>query len=140
MTSTLTRNIFLWTTVVAVVVTVVAGIIAVGSPNEARMHELDAKRVQDLNSLTIAINAYWRNQDHLPASLHELSTGPGFYAPIRDPNGTFYDFHQLGERKYDLCAIFDRESEDETNLFALQFRHHGAGHQCFALSVDRFER
>ena len=69
------------TVLVAVVVLVVAaavtaGLVLVGSPSEARLERLDARRVEDLQRLSRLIDVHWAKHGRLPASLDKVDSEP----------------------------------------------------------------
>ena len=59
------------TTVVAV--SIIAGVILVGSPAEGRRDQLDSTRVEDLKGIMSATDSFWERNERLPESLEELT-------------------------------------------------------------------
>ena len=43
-----------------------------------------------------------------------------------------YEYRPLDDRKFELCAVFERESA-QASAFAAGFWSHGAGRRCFQL-------
>jgi len=118
--------------VVAAAVT--AGIVIIGSPREERTRRLDARRVEDLQRLSRSVEVYHTRHERVPSSLEELSTEPGLGDIPRDPvTGEAYTYRMTGERSYQLCATFDRE----TTGVRADFWSHGAGAQCFTQEIRR---
>ena len=121
---------------VVVVAAVVAGIIVLGAPSEERARRLDARRVTDLRQLSQAIVYYHQQRDRLPASLEELSTFETVNVATRDPvRGDTYGFHVVDATRFEVCATFDRSSQEERATRADEFWAHRAGVQCFTRSV-----
>lgn len=125
-------------TVVAVVAVVIAGLILVGSPTEARLRRFDERRLQDLQQISAAVDAYLVRRDRLPDSLQELAgeSGSGPAVLWKDPaSGQPYTYRKIDAARYELCATFARRSEEELDGRPrwpgdLSWAH-GAGRRCF---------
>ena len=91
----------------------------------------DERRVEDLQRLAHAIDAFRLKQHVLPSSLARLPREPA--APIHayDPiTNRLYDYRPLGPLAYELCARFDAASAERRD-----FWWHDAGRHCFALET-----
>jgi hypothetical protein len=112
------------------------GLVLTGSPAEARLERLDARRIGDLQRISRLVDAYWRGHGRLPGSLGEIGPEPG--AAGRDPvTGQPYEFRATGETRYELCAIFARRSAAERSEVEPEFWAHGEGRTCFPMEVRR---
>jgi hypothetical protein len=123
--------------VIALVVAaaVTAGLILVGPPSEARLERLDARRVEDLQRLSRLIDVYWAKHGRLPASLDKVDS-EAHADVIKDPmTGQPYEFRSTGEKRYELCAVFDRETRPGPYQYGEEFWEHGAGRGCFSREV-----
>jgi hypothetical protein len=119
---------------VVVAAAVGAGVVLMGPPSEERARRLDERRVEDLRQVSFSVNLYNKWHERLPASLAELSEEPGLTFQSRDPvTAESYGYSVLEPAKYQLCAIFDRES---TETRADMFWSHGGGRHCFVLKAD----
>jgi hypothetical protein len=120
---------------VVVAAAVVTGIVIIGSPMDERTRRLDTRRVQDLQQISQAVQVYHGRHQRTPASLDELSKEPGFAIVVpRDPTtGQPYRYVSVDADSYELCGIFDRDSDART----ASFWSHGAGTQCFRLNVKQ---
>jgi hypothetical protein len=119
--------------VFVVAAAVTTGIVIIGSPGEERTRRLDARRVEDLQAISSAIQVYHGRHQRLPESLGELSQERGLSVVPRDPvTGQSYGYRTLNANSYALCGAFDRESADTRPA---DFWSHGGGTQCFALDV-----
>jgi type II secretory pathway pseudopilin PulG len=120
--------------VIVVVAAVAAGIAIIGSPGEERTRRLDDRRIDDLRALSQSVEVYYARQQSLPASLDALASEPGLSTVPRDPvAGEPYAYRPVGGSRYELCAVFDRETE---NTRAAGFWAHGSGRHCFTLDAD----
>ena len=72
MTMPLGIKIFLSVVIVAVVAAVVYGIYLSGSPLSQRAVRLDRQRVEDLRSISFAVDSYWQINATLPGRLEDL--------------------------------------------------------------------
>ena len=80
-----------------VTVSVVAGLVLVGPPSEARARKLDARRVEDLQRQSAAVDLYRSRRGRLPASLNEASREAGDSQTVGDPlTGRPYPYQVLG--------------------------------------------
>ncbi len=59
-----------------VVVSIIAGVMLVGSPVEGRLQRLDSARIRDLRGIMVAIDSFWIRHERLPASLEDLMADP----------------------------------------------------------------
>src|SRR5690606_16652197 len=121
---------------VVVCATLVAAIVVLDSPPQQREQRLDARRVQDLQQLGNAIEAYHAGHKALPADLAALRAEmPGWNLAPGDPaSGTPYSYEVLGERSYRLCAEFTTDTAAaEASPYGpvVDAWKHGAGRQCF---------
>ena len=116
---------------VAVTIAVITGIYLLGSPLEERARRLDDRRVQDLSGIAQAVDLYWTRESRMPASLDQLRSVTGAGITVADPStGALYEYRQLDDGKYELCASFEGESRD-SNRLDNGFWTHRAGRQCF---------
>ncbi len=117
-----------------VLVTIAAGFVALRSPAEERVRRFDERRVADLRSLAASVDLFFTRRSKLPASLEELESalGPGLSRAdpaTRQP----YTYRPLGDRRYELCALFDRASPGPVRG---EFWSHREGEHCFPLDIQ----
>ena len=119
--------------VIVVAAAVTTGIVIIGSPSEERTRRLDARRVEDLQRISGAVEVYYTRHRQVPSSLEELSNEPGLSAIPRDPvTGQSYAYRSFNANSYELCGTFERETVD---VRAADFWSHGVGRQCFMLEA-----
>jgi len=137
------KRILIASGVVAVVVAaVVVGVILLDSPAQERLRRLDERRVDDLHQLAYGVDIYWTREGHLPASLVELSEEERIVRDLADPaTGQPYEYHVLGDKTFELCAVFTRDSgTDGRDIPDRGFWLHGPGRQCFQLEARDVNR
>ena len=124
---------------VVVAATLVVAVLLMGSPAEQRELRLDARRVQDLQHLERAVQAYYSEHQALPDSVAALATQPGWDLSSSDPvDGSAYAYSTTGERSYRLCARFTTDTALTTpaGVGAEPDRwNHALGRQCFERKV-----
>jgi hypothetical protein len=121
---------------VVVLTAICAGIVAIDSPGEARMRRLDEQRVQDLQSVSRAMEDYRRTHGGLPADLERIiqPNSPPILR-LRDPESqVFYEYEPSGTDSYELCAEFQATSNGDGNL-SNRFWDHGPGKTCFQIEI-----
>jgi hypothetical protein len=129
-------------TIVAIAATVVgvsiiAGVILVGSPAEGRLEQLDSTRVDDLQGIMRAMDSFWDREERLATSLDELAEDARTRVNTIDPDSAEpYEYQASGEDSYELCATFARQSLEPPGRASADFWTHPAGRHCFALVVD----
>ena len=108
---------------------------------EERARRIDDRRVTDLQGIAAAIDLYWTRHTSLPASLTELTGEPGVTISTTDPvSRETYGYQPLDSVRYEVCASFERESEEILRRPTEDLWAHGAGRQCFQLEREEITR
>src|SRR4030095_1899714 len=128
--------------VIAIVIgAVIAAIVVLGPPSQQRKRKLDQRRIQDLMNIERTVNVYWQRHKALPSDLATLSREPGFSPPTSDPErGSAYEFKVTGIDSFRLCAefSFDSKEDPQPRYYSVTGSwEHGAGRQCFEVSIER---
>lgn len=120
----------------AVAAAVGVGLYLAGSPAEARVLRLDARRVDDLQGIQWGIEAWQHAHGRMPEVLDSV-TLVGYDRRRVDPEtGVPYRYTVTGDSSYTLCATFTRPSPDPERWRDDARWHHGTGEQCFELRVE----
>jgi hypothetical protein len=132
------RGILLVAVSVVVAGAIVIGFLLLGTPQDARKHQLDRKRIEDLRMLANGLIARARdaNPDSLPPTLDAVTLTNYMKDAGRDPvTGAAYGYHIVGGGRFELCATFDTaESEAEFYDWERSWAH-PAGPYCFQFDV-----
>jgi hypothetical protein len=121
---------------VVVAAALAAGFAVVGSPAEARVERVDARRADDLQTIRAAVQVFASRNHRLPAALDDLGPERGTAPVPRDPaSGDAYGYRVNDARHYELCAEFARVSPGRPYPWTADFAAHGAGRQCYDLQV-----
>ena len=141
---------FIWSIIIIVSATIIAGFFVVGSPAQERLRKFDEARVNDLQNLQWQIVNYWQSKGELPKIIADL------HDPIRgtrvpkDPETNMdYEYAVNGAMQFSLCAIFQREDLNPLNAerFPMPTKAtygdlsssdwaHQAGRACFDRTID----
>jgi hypothetical protein len=123
----------------AVLAVMVAGLVLSGSPRAERLRQLDAQRVDALQSITGYVQSYHALRHHLPDSLAMLLDVPiaANALALRDPaSGEPYGYRMLDSLAYELCAEFQTDgARGGSRLPSADFWRHGPGRKCFRIEV-----
>ncbi len=136
-----------------VVLAIVLGFIAGGSPTEERNRTFDLTRSRNLESISNCIASYANRYGTLPAALDELLVRSQIYCntTLTDPEtsakysyrvvtpDTMRGYTRVGE--YELCATFALQSEKNTQDYTYNARgskwyEHSSGYACDVHEVE----
>ena len=132
------RSIIAICLLIVVIIVVAIGVGLLDSPAQQRLYRLDERRVSDLRELSFAVDAFWTRTGRLPQSLEELANQEGIVAERRDPEtGEPYEYQPGSEGNYELCAIFNSDTDVGERDFPHNYRwSHDHGRQCFQLAAQ----
>jgi hypothetical protein len=117
-----------------VIASIIAGMLAIGSPQLQRQHKFDERRVRDLATIAQRLKFHFAEHKELPPDLAALTLQPSLPLPKDPETGAAYQYHVKGADKYSLCATFNLAMPDETAARAqIDFSRwpHGSGLTCF---------
>ncbi|MFN8587930.1 MAG: DUF5671 domain-containing protein [Candidatus Eisenbacteria bacterium] len=129
--------------VAGVVLTLVVALFSMGSPKQARGRELDARRVNHLDQVELAVREYRRTTGRLPEGLHEIEVGTGerMGMPMlpRDPEtNAFYAYGKLDSARFQVGARFATADTLDGNGQPIPLRwRHGRGQVLFERDVSK---
>ena len=145
-----TFHLFGWAVTALILLAIIIGFFAGGSPATERKRGFDQQRASDLNSLTSCIGNYASEHKALPDSLEKLvqTSSYSYCANLKDPEmGTPYEYRivnpsttvgQVLEGTFELCANFSLDAAQENlqnntyNYYPAngKWAKHTAGHSC----------
>lgn len=139
-----TAKIFGWAVSGVIGLTVIGGLLFVGSPQTARLRLVDTQRVNDLQLLQSQIVSYWQSKEKLPKKLSDLEDSiSGFTIPKDPATNTDYGYKVIGDLRFELCATFNLASQEQVTRLKAPFDRieesnwqHGAGLVCFERTID----
>jgi type II secretory pathway pseudopilin PulG len=139
--------LFLGGAAICIVAAIVAGLLVIGSPVAIRGQRLDALRIQDLQGISDALRTYRLSHDKLPDQLARLQQEGGYtHFDLGDPvTAVPYEYRivDAAASTYELCAVFDTVSNEETGTLPIglsdtaaeKFWTHPKGRHCFQFEV-----
>jgi len=127
---------------IAVLASIVGGMLLIGSPMTQREIRLDAQQVQELSYIQSGVVSYWQQTGKLPASFAELNND---FLQNAYPEGVegrpAYTYETRGNLSFALCATFAKSSP--SNAYArmemidqMENWEHGEGKTCFERTID----
>ena len=143
--ATYDSRMFAYPAIVVFFIAVIAGFFLAGSPMEERARRFDDIRVGHLFAIQEEIKFFWRAKQRLPQNIDELKNElRGFIPPVDPETGQAYEYNKKGEKNFELCAAFSRESLDENAMVKFrpygdagdQIWNHSAGRVCFERTID----
>lgn len=144
----LLRTIILYSGIVIVFISVVAGFILVGSPSEQRALRFDSLRESALSEIQNQIVSYWQAKNELPKDLSVLNDPLlPFFVPVDPETQLEYEYYIIkNDKTFELCATFSEASQSSNNDGVSvyydqnskmdQSWKHEAGRTCFTRTID----
>jgi hypothetical protein len=141
--SSLSRKIWLGVALVFVVASIVWGFVVIGSPRTQQLFKYDIQKISDLQNLDSQIQSYYYSKNMLPATMTDI-TGMAYYLNAKDSQtGVDYVYEKVSEVDYKLCAVFNKDSQDDVNNKTMYIGGYNAnwthpkGQYCFKRMVDQ---
>lgn len=131
-----------------ILIGIILGFMAGGSPTKERKRGLDRQRENDLSSISRCVENYAKQYKRLPNSLSELqkTASYSYCANKKDPSTRKpYEYRviygsktvrAIREGEFELCAVFALKSENETVKYnSNKWSKHSAGRNCDKATV-----
>lgn len=130
---------------------IIGGLIATGSPTQARLYRLDNARLNDLQQIESMIRDFTSQYKTLPTSTLDidtriLSNWAYQHIPVDPETGESYEYNKLGENTFELCANFRLSSTGSKKSGQVEYSYvgkpglgswnHEAGKHCFTRTVS----
>lgn len=133
---------------VLVIVFIGYGVAVIGSPGKQRAFQFDRRRISDVQSISYAIDSYWKRNKKLPAHVDDFKNQGYYYIQsVIDPQTALpYEYRIVGDKSYELCTVFQTDSSKTASRFKTQVPFsdqswsHAVGRTCFKKEVQDFER
>lgn len=95
-----------------ILISIFSGFFIIGSPNKARLQNMDGRRTSDLSMIQNEIINYWIQKEKLPGNLSELKNDiSGFTPPLDPATKVPYEYKILTSLSFELCANYSLKSE-----------------------------
>ncbi len=140
-------KVFVYAVIAVVAAAIIAGFVAVGSPQTKRLHDFDNRRVSDMQFLQNEIITYWQVKQKLPQNLASLNDSTrGIVVPKDPQTATDYEYTTKAPLVFTLCAKFLLPSTESGKQATpapyymvgpgMADWSHGAGRACFDRTID----
>ncbi|KKS30437.1 MAG: hypothetical protein UV60_C0003G0020 [Parcubacteria group bacterium GW2011_GWA2_43_11] len=144
---------FGWGLLGVIVVGIILGFVATGSPTSERNRTFDSRRSSDLDELAMCVNSFANQFERLPSNLSELdkNSSLSYCANRRDPEtGAQYEYRVvvpletkegLSTGAFELCATFSLPSETQQttrymDTMGSKWYTHDIGKNCYQEEVS----
>lgn len=141
-----------WIVSAAVCVVVVVGFFLAGTPAEERARRYDMQRVNDLQSITSAVDTFYNSQKRLPASIEEMRAQPNTYLQTAvDPTTAVpYEYRTVDQKNYEVCATFESDASQGNDIGVKMapapigivnppnYWTHPIGRKCYTVRVNEW--
>ena len=127
----------------AMILVMITGFFAAGSPRQARLRKLDSDRIEALQQIDRGLRVYYQRRGELPESLDPLLREPDTFVAeaLVDPvSHDRYEYRVLDQAtgRYEVCAVF--QLADSTGgrggpYIPSELWKHGVGRRCFAITI-----
>jgi len=126
--------------ILIVVVGIVFGFLAAGTPSKARLQRLDIETADNLSQISYAINDFAASQNKLPAGISQLKNNPtyaGYFYGISEEGIKNYEYRITDKTHYQLCGTFNLATTDLNTMPVGQiWSQHEAGKVCKTLTSN----
>ncbi len=141
---------FAWVVSAITLIAVGGAFFIVGSPQNARLLQIDQQRVNDLQNIQWQIVSYWQRKGQMPETLADLNdTISGYFAPTDPETKQPYEYNlkNASTLTFELCAKFNLDSKGQTGIKPradypvydgiYQSWEHSASRVCFERHIDK---
>ena len=121
---------------------IIWGFAVLGSPATQRLYKYDNQKVNELMSINSEIMNYYNNKGVLPRNLADITAGAYYIIVTDSQTSKPYEYEKKREKTYNLCALFNKASNEKDKLnSAVSFPYgvswtHPAGRYCFTQTVN----
>ncbi len=132
------RKVWAAGSAVVILACIIWGFSVLGSPRTQQLLKYDAQKVSDLQNIQNAIQNFYSKKGTLPKDFAELSTLNYYINKIDSQTQKPYEYAKTGVTTYNLCAEFNKESNDKNNIniYSLKSWSHPAGYYCFSENIN----
>lgn len=127
--------------VLVVIASVIWAFSVLGSPRTQRLYKYDEQKISDLMNIDSSIQNYYSTKKSLPKNFTELSQLNYYINTIDPQKNVSYEYKVNGPLIYELCAEFNKSSDDKTQVnrtypYGGSAWSHPAGRYCFQSGID----
>ncbi len=142
--TSVSKKIWLGVSVAVILFSIVWGFSVLGSPRTQQLLKYDNQKVSHLVNLNSQIQYYYDIKGFLPQTIDDLSTFNSYLTKNDSQTGKPYEYIKISETEYSVCAVFNKNTTDDTKGDSYQntsptrvlgydniSETHPAGRHCF---------
>lgn len=126
--------------ILVVVIGIIFGFLAAGTPQKARLQRLDLETANNLSQISYAINDFANSQNKLPVTISQLKNNPtyaNYFYGITDQKLPGYEYKIIDKTHYRLCGTFNLANSDVNTVpVGSIWQQHEAGKVCKTLTSN----
>lgn len=138
-------KVIFWTSTVAIIASIIAGYLSVGSPSHARSQQFDQMRIDNMSMIQSEIINYWTRTRKLPATIEEMANINQTSYPTDPESALPYEYIVTGDLTFQLCATFNADKQQIQTGVSKPFpvdvggniydQNYTAGRYCFPYTI-----
>jgi hypothetical protein len=132
------RKIWLSVSILLILLSIIWGFAVLGSPRTQQLMKYDQQKVYSLQEISYQISNYYQKKGSLPNSLNDLSADNSYFmVPLDSQKNTPFEYVLVGQsaKTYQLCAVFNKASDNSSRMSNLDIWAHPAGRHCFNITI-----
>ncbi|MFH1366230.1 MAG: DUF5671 domain-containing protein [Patescibacteria group bacterium] len=136
------RKIWAVSSAIVIIACIIWGFSVLGSPRTQQLLKYDEQKVNDLQNINNQVINFYSNKGALPKTIEEMANGNYYVNPKDSQTGNLYEYKKINETSYNLCADFNKASDDRSNLAYPVSLYgdvswvHPAGYYCFIETIN----
>lgn len=141
-TNSASRKVWTIASAAVILACIVWGFSVLGSPRTQQLLRYDEQKVSDLQNINNEVMNYYSNKGVLPKDFTEMANGNYYVAQVDSQTQKPYEYLKTGSTTYNLCAEFNKASNDQGNLAYSVSPYgnvswiHPAGYYCFTQTIN----
>lgn len=139
------KKIWLVVSTALILFSIIWGFSVLGSPRTQRLIKYDTQKVSDLQSISNQIENHYSSKGVLPNNLEEVKNSFYSFSSLDSQTQKPYEYQKLGDTKYNICAEFNKASDDKNISTSPTYSYsyggennwtHPAGRYCFERTIN----
>ncbi|MFA6253305.1 MAG: DUF5671 domain-containing protein [Patescibacteria group bacterium] len=141
-------KIYFFASLAVIIVTFVASLFIVESPQVARNRQIDQRVTNNFYQIDQDLNNYYQTYKKLPADFNALKAEYTYISDdlLKNPKTQeIFKYQVKGDREYELCTTFLTDASANTQNKDMAYYYdtrwpHGIGYQCLTQKVQAFNK
>ncbi|TSC77611.1 MAG: hypothetical protein G01um101424_234 [Parcubacteria group bacterium Gr01-1014_24] len=111
--NSMSRKVWVFASFIIILGSIVWGFFVLGSPRTQQLLKYDQQKVSHLQGISNQITNFYVTKGMLPQTLTEMSSTDYYITQVDSQNGKPYEYEKTGDTTYNLCAEFNKASDDK---------------------------